>query len=529
MGVRGTLATVYVLAMVARAAAAAAMVRPGTFDSAYYLHVAQNLAVGRGLVEDVVWNYLDTSPVALALPRPSHLYWMPLSSLLAWVGLSAFGAALDTHRAAAVPLVLLAGFVPTGAAWLAWSWSRRLDVALAAGLLGIASGYHAVYAVSIDTFTPFTLAVALCLVGAWQGLRGRWVGWAAAGLGVGLAQLTRADGFLLAIVVAVGVVRTAWRARSLATFLRAALLSGGVALVLVSPWLARNLVVAGSMVPGNGSAAVWLRTYDELFAYGVGLSPGHLLSSGPGALLAERLRAGIAAFMVLLGGTWIALLPVVVAGWWTLRRAVLAQLFALYAVLLTATLVLLFPAPTQWGTYLHSSSVFLPWSAALASVGISRLARALSRGRPAHQDLLRQALLSLAVVWALGTTAIVVRSSLFGPAAPGDLYAPWNERYAHYSRVGEVLQARGAEGPILVIDPPGFTVTTRRPSLMVPSNGLDAVNAVADRFGAQWLLAERHRLADWSPGRPPAGWGLEAQGLDATASAWRLFRRTEQP
>src|SRR3990172_3780899 len=52
--------------------------QPGYMDAYYYHHVAWNVATGRGLVEDYVWNYL---PPPETVSHPSNLYWMPLTSL----------------------------------------------------------------------------------------------------------------------------------------------------------------------------------------------------------------------------------------------------------------------------------------------------------------------------------------------------------------------------------------------------------------------------------------------------------------
>jgi hypothetical protein len=70
---------------------------PGYMDAEYYYASAVELSEGRGFQEPFVWNYLDD---AAALPHPSHLYWMPLPSILAAAGMNAIGG----FRAAQLPL-----------------------------------------------------------------------------------------------------------------------------------------------------------------------------------------------------------------------------------------------------------------------------------------------------------------------------------------------------------------------------------------------------------------------------------------
>src|SRR5437763_13431747 len=59
--------------------------QPGYTDAYYYFGGARELALGQGLREPYLWNYL--APLAALDPRaplwPSHLYWMPLVSIVA--------------------------------------------------------------------------------------------------------------------------------------------------------------------------------------------------------------------------------------------------------------------------------------------------------------------------------------------------------------------------------------------------------------------------------------------------------------
>ncbi|HYN87879.1 MAG TPA: glycosyltransferase family 39 protein, partial [Ardenticatenaceae bacterium] len=241
-----------------RALAALPLRDAGYFDAFYYYHVAQNMAAGRGMVEDMIWNYLDQSPAAMQLPRPSHLYWMPLTTWIAWAGIRLFGRAVGEFRGALVPFVLLSALLPPLSGWIAWQLWRRRDFVLAAALLTLFSGFYFLYWVVPDNYTPFALAVALSLLGCWLGGQGHRSGWLLAGLGAGLSHLSRADGILLVPTIALLITRTrpttpaAPPTIPISNLLPAALLAAAGYVAVVAPWLLRNVAVAGTPLPGGG-------------------------------------------------------------------------------------------------------------------------------------------------------------------------------------------------------------------------------------------------------------------------------------
>src|SRR5262245_60455010 len=104
-------------------------------DATYSYVNALNLATGRGFVEDFVWNYLSNPGLP---PQPSHLYWMPLTSILASMGLVIGGM---SYRAAQIPFVLLSAALAPLSYSIARIVSTRRGVAWLAGLLAIFSGF----------------------------------------------------------------------------------------------------------------------------------------------------------------------------------------------------------------------------------------------------------------------------------------------------------------------------------------------------------------------------------------------------
>src|SRR5450755_1244026 len=101
-----------VLALVVGILMAAALRHPGYTDAYYYFNAAQRLVQGKGLTDAAVWTYLGIPPTVSGLPIPSHLYWMPLASLVAALGMILGGSTFD--GAQIVFVALYAGLAVVG-------------------------------------------------------------------------------------------------------------------------------------------------------------------------------------------------------------------------------------------------------------------------------------------------------------------------------------------------------------------------------------------------------------------------------
>src|SRR5258708_13392823 len=80
---------------------AAMLHHPGYTDAYYYFNAGQRLAQGKGLTDVALWTYIGAPA---GLPIPSHLYWMPLASLVAAVGMFIGGPNLNAARLLYGPL-----------------------------------------------------------------------------------------------------------------------------------------------------------------------------------------------------------------------------------------------------------------------------------------------------------------------------------------------------------------------------------------------------------------------------------------
>ncbi|MCK6504931.1 hypothetical protein L6R53_16290 [Myxococcota bacterium] len=360
---------------------------PGLWDPSYYRGVARHLLAGEGAVTGAVWTLLQQPP---ALPMPADLYWMPLPSRVLLPGLALWPA----HGDALVSILLAAAWAPLARA-LALGMGAAPRAALGAGLAALVGGLYARQASLPDCFG---------LVGALGGLgflavqRGRWEG---AALVAALVALSRSDGALFGLALALGLPG------------RRALPVAAAGVLASLAWLARGAALAGEEALALRSATARAPGIEALL---LGQVPPHLgLADRAAALLAAIPAVGVA---------WLAPGAVVVAllaAWGLgrgeggpLRRPLLA-----WWLLLPPLLVLLAPGAAHHGAIYRSGAAAFPALCALASAGLADLNRRAVAARAYHPAFL-PALLGAA--FTAGSLFLARASD--EPPLPDDLCAP---------------------------------------------------------------------------------------------------------
>src|SRR5258708_16371667 len=183
---RRELVIIRLTALVVGAVMSIIIQHPGYTDAYYYFNAGQRLIQGKGLTDAALWTYISAPA---GLPVPSHLYWMPLASLVAAGGMLIGGPTFDAAQILFV--VLYAGLVAVAFLLGAMLGGTR-RTAWIAGLLAMFSGYFMPYWTTTSTFAPYSLIGALALLTMVMGRKsGRWQWFAASGALCGLAQLTR--------------------------------------------------------------------------------------------------------------------------------------------------------------------------------------------------------------------------------------------------------------------------------------------------------------------------------------------------
>jgi hypothetical protein len=453
---------------------------PGYMDADYYFATARQISAGRGFTEPFLWNYLDDPN---GLPHPSHLYWPPLTSLVAALPLL-WG--VPSFRLAQVPFLLLAVCLPVVS--MAVGRALRVDGKRLwlVGCLAAFSGFFLPYLVTTDSFALYALLGTATLWSMAAAVRRpSWWLWLGIGGLIGLCHLTRADGllFLFPAACAVGMTDRR-RAADLV-----ALILGYV--LLMSPWWLRNLSATGSVFPPGTSRTLWLLDYDELFAYPASLlTPGRWWASGLSTILIARVRAVGMNLESLLGVNGLVFLgPLMAIGAWRLRREPIVRLTAVYLVLLMGVMSLVFPFAGARGGFFHSSSAIMPVLWALAVPGLEAVCAWGARRRGWQPDQAFAALGLGAVLLAGGLTA-----GLTWRRAVGDSRLPvWQASERVYQAAAAMLQPlASAEQIVAVNNPAGFNLASGVRAVVIPDGGSEVLRAVVTRYGVEWVILERN-------------------------------------
>ncbi len=457
---------------------AARVVGPTYTDAYYYFNAGQRLATGLGLTDPyIALTYLGAPE---SLPAPSHTYWMPLPSLL----VALMGGSFRGTQ------VLLVGMW-VGLALLAFWLGARLGGtrrhAWGAGLLAVACAYYPAFLVTTDTFTPFGLVGALCLLAIGLGYqRGDWRTFGVAGVLAGLAHLTRADGLLLAGMVALfallpGKLSRAQRLRCLL----AGLLAYGLVML---PWLVRNLTQTGSPLPVGGTATIWLRGYDEIVSYPPQMSLGSFLEWGVGNILASRWEAltnNLGTFVAVEG--LIVLAPLIVIALVKRGRHPWLLPVWVYALALHLAMTFIFAYPGYRGGLFHSATALLPWWMALGLLGLDDVIDWIAARRRSWRPGQAKVIFTLGVLMiAVLLTFALTRARLANQPSGGTLI-----RLAE-----EVLPA---DAVVMSNDPAALYYYTGLPGIVVPDAEPGALLFLLARYRITHILLDENRTAALDP------------------------------
>lgn len=479
---------IFLVALVVRALFAAQIVFPKPEDSAYYVGVARNLVEGRGLISDALWSY-QTPP--LVVPRAAFEVWLPLPTLLAAVPMALFGT---TFAASQMSSVLLGALVPV------LSWRLATDVAEErrmptgrARSLALGTGLTtAVYLPLLlgstvpDSTIPFTvIALAACLLITRIARDPRHARLTdprllALGVLIGLGALTRNETIWLAAIWAM-IAGFAVQA-TVAERLRLIGVVAAMSLVVFAPWAYRNLIEFGSPLPGQAVAnAVYLTGYD-IFAWNDRPTPARHLERGLAWLVGIRIQGighNLFSVLVFLG------LPLSVVGAvslpWQARGFALRPLLWLSLVMFWFT-SLVFPAATQWGTFLHGAGPVHVLVVVSGLLGLDALIQVVERRRRWTRP----------VAW-LGPALGVFGAALFSIALLPSFGAGSAQTARLYDELGARSAAAGhpldeSAGPVITNYPIWLAETQRIPTLALPNEPPTDVLDLARTFPGTHLV-----------------------------------------
>lgn len=469
-------ALIFALTLFAGLLVAASIDQPGYTDAYYYYNAAERTVTGAGLTDPYVALTYIGAPGAL--PTPSHLYWMPLTSLAAVPGMWLGGANFDAAQAGFVILWALLAVVAFGCG--AWLGETRRH-AWMAGLLTIFSGFFAPFWTTTDSFGPFGAAGALALVGMGRGRTKKDRRWFAfAGAMAGLAHLARADGLLFApVLVSVAL----WPDEENQSRLGAAVAGLLAYLLVMAPWFGRNLSLGAPLLPAGGTATLWLRGYNEITHYPPdALTLQHFLEWGTGNIANSRLEAAAVNLQHFVAEQGLVIFaPFILVGLWRRRNDPQLSGVWLYALGLHLAMTFAFAYPGMRGGLFHSSAALLPFWFALGVLGLDDTIEWIAKHRRTWKA--PQAKFIFNVGFLLMAAALTL--SLLGARLP-----TWNEAGQHYTVLGDRLPD---DAVVMVNDPAALYYHTGLAGVVVPNGDIEMVRMVAERYRVTHLVLDVNR------------------------------------
>jgi len=475
----------FLVALGARMLTGALFADPAYPDSFYYVNVAQQLAAGHGFQVDFIWNFLETGgrlPTTGVLPIPSNAHWMPLASLVQVPFIWLLG---PTALASALPFWLASAATAPVTYWIGRDASLPRWQATAAGLMVAVPALVDPFLAQPDNFGLFMLLGTLSLWACARGLRGDRRAFAVGGVLVGLAFLSRNDGVLLGIPLALAFLADLLRRpRASRIGWTAAILCAAGFVIVASPWLVRQLAVFGSISPSAASGRIlWITQYRDLYSISSPADPGSFLAQGLVPLLTSRVLGlvnalGLFATQVLL----IFLVPFLVLGAWWQRHELAWRPWMVYAASLFLSSGLLFAVHVPNGTFLHSAVALIPYAYLLTVLGIGGVVAAVARRRPTwNATRATRVFTTMAVcvvlVMGLVSTFMTARS--------------WRSARDLALAAAAPLADVPADDRLMTPDAGGFRYLTGHPGIVTPEDPLPVVEEALRRYAIRWLILER--------------------------------------
>lgn len=482
----------------------------GHADYADNAVVAANLVRGRGFSVDYLAQFYRDYPT----PRHPADTWPPLQPLLIAPFFLLFG--VSTVAAKLPNVVVMAALLLLVYRVGAARWSPRVGL-LAALFLAVHNYLFngVLYPLNDLVFTLLALACVVVLSRLVEALTAgtaghdrtpRWWRWVVLGLLGGLLYLAKPSGLVLLAGAALWALWRAWRAGVARRLIAGGALAAGSALVVVLPWLVRNLTTFGVPFYSTEQYDAWVLKYqpDEaiyrVYAGRLPLPHPRLLVGYGFDLVTQAIAKQFRLFWTDLSGGQLA--PVALLVLAALGGCLLAcRQRRLLAPLLAATLPYAVFVMVYWHYERRYALFLLPWLTLLAAGALWWLYERLARARGAR----------LASV-ALLVTLLVLLAPQVGALRDDALAA---ERRPSSVVIADWVAANTPpDAVIMTRNPWELSFHSGREAVMIPYDSLDAILAVAQRYQVTYLQLDHLDRKDLRrPALAPLYDGREAFGF----------------
>ncbi len=453
---------------------------PGYMDAEYYYSMGLRIAKYRTLSEPFLWNFLHQ---IREVPHPGFTYWMPFPALIAAAGMWLTG--LFNFAGAKIGSILIAGFIPVITMKLAYDISGKRSTSILAGSISLVPVFYSPFMGTTDSFGLMMVLGGLFVLALQDHERNEYM--LLLGILAGLIHLTRADGLIwLVIAGLVGLTNPENKTK------RIILVLGGY-LLMMGPWMIRNWISMGEILPSGTSNVFWMTEYNDLFAY----LPSQInfenwIQQGAMAIvtnIGKALFANLKTLFFVQGQ--ILLAPLIGIGFWLHKKkvAIWGAVSGLGLILIVMTVV--FPFAGQRGGFLHSGAALQPLLWALAGCGFDSLINLGVKKR--NWEIKKSTTLfgaTLFIILACSTgfiyNARVIEDNLQDPR--------WNRSFQVATGVGRALGSIGAdqEDIVMINNPPGFYAATGMQSIVMPNGGMESVLDAVNEFNVKYMVLEAH-------------------------------------
>jgi hypothetical protein len=280
-----------------------------------------------------------------------------------------------------------------------------------------------------------------------------------------------------------------------------------LAFVLVmSPWLLRNVAVFGSPLPSAGGHTLFITSYNEQFSISHDPSLASYLAWGVPNIIGSKLASWwelIGRTAVLLGGIFI--IPFVAGLWFERRRPELLPFTAYFSVMFVVMgLVFTFHAPK--GAFYHSAPAWLPFALPLAVASVGRTASAAGRFWPFLRRT--QTHRFLIVAGLVGAVAL----SVIGSAT---LLRIWETAHQRDLAAGSFFTSHDlTDAVVLYSDPASLWWVSGNPGVAGPFDGFATQQQVVNAYGVEYVVVTLRDDAT----RDPLGFWEGAAATDANGA-----------
>ncbi len=484
---------------------------PGHADPAFYYGVAQNIRAGHGATTNYIWEFMAGQP---RLPRYAFDHWLPLTPVVMSWALHAgntLAAALRVNVVMSIVLVI-------GTYLLARQVGRAAWVAPASAAVVSVLPVVTTFSVQSEATIYFGAFAVLAMAAAVAARSRRWM-WPITGALAGLANLSRNEGMVLFIVVAISAVLSSPRGRRLGC------VGGAVAgyMLTMLPLYITSVHNLGTLMPSAASSFPYVMTYEDLYALHVPHSVhaflggsvvafAHLRANTVVAQMttvnAAMLPADLALLVFAAGGCLIELsaerrLATGSAGrrWWRApvqrqlwRRAGASPWFVPVGFGVAEFLFypMLTPVVSSGGTLSRGAIAIAP---VIVVGGLTQL------GRLRIPAWLIAGVVGALVIAPLLSTAERTRGLIAGNNSVGTSAAQFRPVFAH--------EQQCLDRPVVVMtrNPWELTQATGVRTVMIPNAPLEDILAVAKRYGVTDLLMSASRQAMLGPAMKEATQG----------------------